>query len=439
MVVLEGTTGSAPANDRAAGFDDAIKGTQIKKIASQTGDFTRDGGKKVMEGFLQKYGVKGIDLVFAHNDDMALGAIEAIEAAGGKPGNDIHIVSIDGVHDGMQALIDGKINYIVECNPLLGDQAADLVKKVLAGTAVEKKNFAQDGAFTKEQAKAASSTPRRTDPSALHSASKDCAGAVTHRPPAQSHHREDRLTQMPVPHREPHRSSRCAGSPSASPASWRSTTSTSCLRAGEVHALMGENGAGKSTLIKALTGVYAIDHGSITVAGADRGVRLAPATRRTPASRPSTKRSTSARTSRWARTSCSATSREARAGSTGRPSTPRRHATSASLGLHLDTQSLLSSHSIAVQQLVAISRAMVLDARVLILDEPTSSLDREEVDRLFAVVRDLRDKGVAILFVSHFLDQVYEIADRITVLRNGQLVGEYRDRRTCRARSWSPR
>ena len=75
-----------------------------------------------MEGFLQKYGVDGIDLVFAHNDDMALGAIEAIEAAGGKPGKDIKIVSIDAVHDGMQALVDGKINYIVECNPLLGDQ-----------------------------------------------------------------------------------------------------------------------------------------------------------------------------------------------------------------------------------------------------------------------------------------------------------------------------
>ena len=154
MVVLEGTTGSAPANDRAEGFNSAIKGTQIKTIASQTGDFTRAGGKKVMEGFLQKYGVKGINLVFAHNDDMALGAIEAIEAAGGKPGTDIHIVSIDGVHDGMQALVDGKINYIVECNPLLGDQAADLVKKVLAGTAVEKKNFAHDGAFTQAEAKA---------------------------------------------------------------------------------------------------------------------------------------------------------------------------------------------------------------------------------------------------------------------------------------------
>ena len=104
----------------------------------------------------------------------------------------------------------------------------------------------------------------------------------------------------------------------------------------------------------------------------------------------------------------------------------RRRGHLANLGLRLDTHSLLSSHSIAVQQLVAISRAMVLDARVLILDEPTSSLDRDEVERLFAVIRDLRDQGVAILFVSHFLDQVYEIADRITVLRNGQLVGEYR-------------
>jgi simple sugar transport system substrate-binding protein len=154
MVVLEGTTGSAPANDRATGFDKAIDGSQIEKIDSQTGDFTRDGGKKVMEGFLQKYGADGIDLVFAHNDDMALGAIEAIEAAGAKPGEDIHIVSIDGVHDGMQALVDGKINYIVECNPLLGESAADLVKKVLDGTSVEKENFATDQAFTQEEAAA---------------------------------------------------------------------------------------------------------------------------------------------------------------------------------------------------------------------------------------------------------------------------------------------
>ena len=133
MVVLEGTTGSAPANDRAEGFTEGMGDAPIETIDSQTGDFTRDGGKTVMEGFLQKYGVDGIDLVYAHNDDMALGAIEAIEAAGGTPGEDIKIVSIDAVKDGMQALVDGKINFIVECNPLLGEQAADLVKKVLDG------------------------------------------------------------------------------------------------------------------------------------------------------------------------------------------------------------------------------------------------------------------------------------------------------------------
>lgn len=154
MVVLEGTTGSAPANDRAAGFDEAIADTAIEKIDSQTGDFTRDGGKTVMEGFLQKYGVDGIDLVYAHNDDMALGAIEAIEAAGAVPGVDIQIVSIDAVKDGMQALVDGKINYIVECNPLLGELAAGLVKDVLAGNDVEKKVYVSDQTFTQEEAAA---------------------------------------------------------------------------------------------------------------------------------------------------------------------------------------------------------------------------------------------------------------------------------------------
>ncbi|WP_084125868.1 ABC transporter substrate-binding protein [Demequina sp. NBRC 110054] len=155
MVVLEGTTGSAPANDRATGFDSAIEGTMIEKIDSQTGDFTRDGGKTVMEGFLQKYGVDGIDLVYAHNDDMALGAIEAIEAAGAVPGEDIKIISIDAVHDGMQALVDGKINYIVECNPLLGDLAAGLVTDVLAGNDVEKTVYVEDQAFDQAAAEAA--------------------------------------------------------------------------------------------------------------------------------------------------------------------------------------------------------------------------------------------------------------------------------------------
>ena len=151
MVVLEGTTGSAPANDRAEGFAEAIEGTGIKTLDSQTGNFTRADGKTVMEGFLQKYG-SDIDLLYAHNDDMALGAIDAIEAAGLVPGEDIQIVSIDAVKDGMQALVDGKINFIVECNPLLGELAAGLVKDVLAGTEVEKAYYVEDQSFTQEQA-----------------------------------------------------------------------------------------------------------------------------------------------------------------------------------------------------------------------------------------------------------------------------------------------
>ncbi|WP_062135466.1 ABC transporter substrate-binding protein [Demequina aestuarii] len=152
MVVLEGTTGSAPANDRAEGFNEAIAGSAIETLDSQTGDFTRDGGKSVMEGYIANYGIDAIDLVYAHNDDMGLGAIEAIEAAGGKPGEDIKIVTIDAVKDGMQALVDGKINFIVECNPLLGEKAAELVKAVLNGEEVEKVQFVEDQSFTQEQA-----------------------------------------------------------------------------------------------------------------------------------------------------------------------------------------------------------------------------------------------------------------------------------------------
>lgn len=151
VVQLEGTTGAAPAIDRAEGFADKIKADDsIEVTASQTGDFTRDGGKQVMESFLQSDDT--IDVVFAHNDDMGLGAIEAIEAAGLEPGKDIKIITIDAVKDGMQALADGKISYIVECNPLLGPQLMDLAKKVLAGEEVPARVLTEESAFTPEQA-----------------------------------------------------------------------------------------------------------------------------------------------------------------------------------------------------------------------------------------------------------------------------------------------
>jgi simple sugar transport system ATP-binding protein len=196
------------------------------------------------------------------------------------------------------------------------------------------------------------------------------------------------------------------------------------LRGGEVHTLMGENGAGKSTLIKALTGVYAIDGGSIVVSGTPRVFRGTADAQSAGISTVYQEVNLCANLSVGENVMLGhevrgplgidwkATHREA-----------ERHL--ANLGVRLDTRSLLAAHSIAVQQLVAISRAMVTDSRVLVLDEPTSSLDRGEVEQLFGVIRGLRDQGVAILFVTHFLDQVYEISDRLTVLRNGTLVGEY--------------
>ena len=196
------------------------------------------------------------------------------------------------------------------------------------------------------------------------------------------------------------------------------------LRPGEVHSLMGENGAGKSTLIKALTGVYPIDAGRIVVSGEER---VFSSTADAQAAGISTVYQEVNLAPNLSVGENIMLGHEVRRGRTIDWSATHRVAAGhlESLGQHLDTRSLLASHSIALQQLVAISRAMVLDAKVLILDEPTSSLDRGEVEQLFAVIRDLRSQGVAILFVSHFLDQVYEISDRITVLRNGALVGEY--------------
>jgi simple sugar transport system substrate-binding protein len=151
MVVLEGTTGSAPANDRATGWANVLgSDAKFTTLASQTGDFTRDGGKKVMEGFLATY--PDIDLVYAHNDDMGLGAIEAIEAAGKVPGKDIKIVTIDAVKAGMEALAAGKINFIVECSPLLGEQLFQASSAVLAGQEIPARVVTIETTFDQQQA-----------------------------------------------------------------------------------------------------------------------------------------------------------------------------------------------------------------------------------------------------------------------------------------------
>ncbi|MEU8821241.1 ABC transporter substrate-binding protein [Actinoplanes sp. NPDC048796] len=154
IVELQGTPGAAPAIDRKTGFEDVIKADpKFKIVASQTGKFERTSGKQTMETFLQS--VKDIDVLYAHNDDMGLGAIEAIEAAGKKPGQDIKIITVDAVKDGMTALSENKINFIVECSPLLGPQLMELVKKVKNKEEVPTRILTKETTFTPEQAKAA--------------------------------------------------------------------------------------------------------------------------------------------------------------------------------------------------------------------------------------------------------------------------------------------
>ncbi|WP_183597286.1 sugar ABC transporter ATP-binding protein [Paenibacillus phyllosphaerae] len=217
------------------------------------------------------------------------------------------------------------------------------------------------------------------------------------------------------------------------------------LRRGEIHALMGENGAGKSTLIKALTGVYEKDAGMVWMNGREihpksplqaqdmgistvyQEVNLCPNLTvaenifigRYPRKRMLIDWETMNR---------------------------RSQELLERLDLYIDVKQSLSSYSVAVQQMVAIARAVDISNGVLILDEPTSSLDTNEVKQLFAVMRKLRNEGLGIIFVTHFLDQVYEITDRITVLRNGKLVGEFETEQLPRTqlvshmigREWNP-
>ncbi len=194
------------------------------------------------------------------------------------------------------------------------------------------------------------------------------------------------------------------------------------LRAGEIHALMGENGAGKSTLIKVLTGVYTKDAGTISIDGNEVSIRSPQDAQDAGISTvyqeitlcPNLTVAENMFIGRDKSNLVSWSKRAERAGeileSLNIPARPRQQ---------------LGSCSLAVQQMVAIARAVDMDCKVLILDEPTSSLDDKEVEMLFTLMRDLKSRGVGIVFVTHFLEQVYAVSDRITVLRNGELVGEY--------------
>ncbi|QNF30981.1 sugar ABC transporter ATP-binding protein [Metabacillus elymi] len=198
------------------------------------------------------------------------------------------------------------------------------------------------------------------------------------------------------------------------------------LYPGEVHALMGENGAGKSTLIKVLTGVYTFDEGSVTLEG--KSIRV---------TNPLEAQNLGISTVYQEVNLCTNLSVVENI-FIGREITKRgrldwkemtkqaKELLKTRLNLNIDVTKLLSSYSVAIQQMIAIARSLKVSAKVLILDEPTSSLDQNEVNQLFNVIRKLKQEGLAIVFVSHFLDQIYEITDRLTVLRNGTWIGEYK-------------
>ncbi len=196
------------------------------------------------------------------------------------------------------------------------------------------------------------------------------------------------------------------------------------LRKGEIHALMGENGAGKSTLVKVLTGVYEKDAGEIRIAGFDNPVSIRS---------PQDAQNLGISTVYQEITLCpNLTVAENMYIGRGNYKFVNRRAQEKSATLLLEKLNIpakagqqLGTCSLAVQQMVAIARAVDMDCKVLILDEPTSSLDEHEVELLFTLMRDLKSRDVGIIFITHFLEQVYEVCDKITVLRNGELVGEY--------------
>ncbi|WP_426126461.1 ABC transporter substrate-binding protein [Pararhizobium sp. PWRC1-1] len=153
IIELEGTTGSSPANDRKKGFDEAIAAAGgFEILASQTGDFARDKGRQVAEALLQAH--PDADIVYAHNDEMAIGAIAAIEAAGKVPGKDILVLSIDGGKEAVQAVIDGTIAVVVECNPRFGPKGFEIMQKYAAGEKIEPKVINDDKLYDSSNAAA---------------------------------------------------------------------------------------------------------------------------------------------------------------------------------------------------------------------------------------------------------------------------------------------
>jgi len=196
------------------------------------------------------------------------------------------------------------------------------------------------------------------------------------------------------------------------------------LRAGEVHALLGENGAGKSTLIKILTGAYQPDGGTVRLSGVE--VAFRDPLQAQGAGIGTVYQEVNLLPNRSVAENLFLGRQPTRFGLVRRREiVARAQELLAAYGLDIDVTAELSDYSVAVQQIVAIARAVELSGKVLVLDEPTASLDRNEVDRLFDVVRTLKSRGLGIVFITHFLDQVFEVADRVTILRNGRKIATH--------------
>ncbi|MEK8128130.1 sugar ABC transporter ATP-binding protein [Paenibacillus filicis] len=197
------------------------------------------------------------------------------------------------------------------------------------------------------------------------------------------------------------------------------------LRRGEIHALMGQNGAGKSTLIKVLTGVYEMDSGQVELNGRPVSIQSPKDAQALGISTVYQEVNLCPNLSVAENLLIGRQPRRPNQAIDWRLLNHRAEELLERLHIQLDVTKPLSEFSVAIQQMVAIARAVDISSGLLILDEPTSSLDQREVQELFRIMRKLRDEGMAIVFVTHFMDQVYEVSDRITVLRNGELVGEY--------------
>ena len=433
IVQLEGTTGAAPAIDRAEGFADVIAADpKFEIVASQTGDFTRAGGKQVMEALLKSN--PDIDLVYAHNDDMGLGAIEAIEAAGMVPGQghqDRHRRRGQGRHAGARRRQDQLHRRVLTAaRPAAGRHRQEGQRRRHG----EKRIVTEETTFTQEQAIEAlptASTDAGTDQ--LRTTAGPAPTAAT-RPRRDADRTPDSSTTRPTRwHERRTRRRDDAASRSRSPACKALDGVDFRMFPGEVHSLMGENGAGKSTLIKALTGVYQIDAGEIAARRPSRSSFTGPAQAQAAGistvyqevnllPEPLRRREHHARARaaavRRASTGARMRRRAARAARAASTSTSTRPRCSA------PTRSPCSSSSPSPAPPTSTPRCSSSTSRPR-ASTPTRS------PSCSASSASLKDDGVAILFVSHFLDQVYEISDRLTVLRNGRLVGEYLHRRAA--------